>query len=1765
MVTHDMRATRLVLAFWALSLIFVALPLANLPVGRDLGANEDGVPPAAPVNHSPVTSYFGQRSGTGQDLPVVLHQSHVNNTSVKMDTSPTVNNASITVPAPTDPQFNTSLVAMEISNIFAPNVSFTYGTATTTPSNVGYREIGFKFDVPGKCVIDNLSIYLDQAGSNDPGYLDIDIYSSRWESSVNGYVWNTRLYVGPSNQPIARLSAKWYNWTNLGFSLDPATDNGGNSTYFIRLKQPNFPPGDVIRYWYETDSSNTGYHIYYEFGLWNKLTNDPLFKIDFKPVSNTPSAQEVGLRVNGSAVSDTTPKQPGKGVYVNTSQVSGSNGQIQFNFTTGWYNVTFDLTNVVINYTKEILATTSYEVQVNQPAIWNASWNALEQFTSGFGNFSINVTVPESWTVLYACNGSATGGHGFTTGAYGPPNGYKNVTVYWDPVAPDDPAIMSTWWNVTATQASLIGGLETSVSSTPTNQASAGSVVDFRATTGAPVTTSAQYPFNLTVFSPDGLGGSLNHTAANQTATTSFSVNLGVWDTGTTVWAYGQFRCQAFWANATHASYFEKNFTVTAVTTFFNSTSDDYLVAPADASFTLRFSYNDTNALYSTDDRGIAGATFHYKFNGTIDYTTTVTEDGGGNYSLTVNLGQVGYGASYVVISGGKPYYANVTFTYHFTWYNASQGSIPGGNAISVVRSENATFFLQYQDADAPAHNITSATAWCSLDEGGFDKWLSEIAPGIYQLQLNSSNVLGRPAAYAIQYEFSAGVYENFTFVLNVSVANRTSIAVVDFGQPTYGGHLDTAAPYEVYHGSDLVLRVQFLDDDFGGNPVTQSMVLTRVTFDSTNYDSPTLNGGTWSFQLATAAKGVGTYSLTVQFDAANVNASTLQVSFTVLPCPTNWSIALSQQDYGLSLSKSGSGYQAYYGADVQFTTWFNNDFTNASVPSASFNVSLGGTDHLTSSGTLSTASLVPGAYQFRVTFNATNYVNQTATVNLTILPCPTGFTYQLKYATAGYGSTPVTVNSTTGTYQVFYGGNLTFEYSFTNDFTGQPVLTGLATVAAPSESFLSSTPVGGLYAVFAETWDYAVGTYSLTLSAEAPYYVNQTSSIDLQVLSCPVSFDLLRVTQLVDDVVTDLTYSAVIDTYQGTNVSAVALRFNVTNAFTGAPLAGGTLQVLIDGVVVATAVDDDGDGVYVVSIGNANWSQEVIVLQVRWSAPNFEAAGQTLKVELRAPLPPGGLQLPPWAVPLVLAAGAAVVVTAGTYKGVVVPKRRRRQEQLVSVANAFDDAVNLLHVLVIYKATGTCIYFKSFAAEEINPDLISGFLQAVHSFGSELKGVTEALDEMKYGENTLLMNDGETVRTTLVLSKPPSQNLRATLSRFTLAFEDRYREHLADWKGQLGVFKGADDLVDELLNTSVILPHQINENLEGFKKTKEELARAVFRIARKLAAGERSYFFIAMLVQEAVEKLKRTPPEVLIAVDELRRNRLLVPLKIEELEAPTITPQEKQLIQQRVAALKDYSEQEKAQLVEDLAKMTPVEREATLSSLQIGRVAVQETEAGLQVKRVQNAKEAAAEVKSLVKEAKKAIKASNYEEALTAYRRAELVALQWNLQSLAEEIRAKSLDLQVEALEVAQKQFVKSAKSLEKDGQLAKAVEEYKRAAEAASQMFKLGIQDADRDVKRWTNAANKLAAKVAGEGAEVQPATTSKKQLLKEKKSLEAKLKSLKKKGTPQELIPVYLELARVSDDLFKFGESSEADNVKRYRALALELQKKVDEEGS
>ncbi|MEE9377582.1 MAG: hypothetical protein V3V33_06055, partial [Candidatus Lokiarchaeia archaeon] len=174
-------------------------------------------------------------------------------------------------------------------------------------------------------------------------------------------------------------------------------------------------------------------------------------------------------------------------------------------------------------------------------------------------------------------------------------------------------------------------------------------------------------------------------------------------------------------------------------------------------------------------------------------------------------------------------------------------------------------------------------------------------------------------------------------------------------------------------------------------------------------------------------------------------------------------------------------------------------------------------------------------------------------------------------------------------------------------------------------------------------------------------------------------------------------------------------------------PLIGGSIVVTpyFDGVAgspISSPIYTNSSGIYIFQIPTRTDATNIsLVVEIPIT---YNHLGDTFEISnIKLNPAPSGLDFEDL-LPYLIIIGAAVAATGGSfavYRGVIVPKKREKARILTEVKTIFDDAINLEHVLVLYKGSGTCVYFKSFGSEQIDPELISGFISAISSFGKDL------------------------------------------------------------------------------------------------------------------------------------------------------------------------------------------------------------------------------------------------------------------------------------------------------------------------------------------------------------------------------------------------------------------------------------------------------------
>ncbi|MHA1481443.1 MAG: hypothetical protein ACTSQZ_08480, partial [Candidatus Thorarchaeota archaeon] len=127
-----------------------------------------------------------------------------------------------------------------------------------------------------------------------------------------------------------------------------------------------------------------------------------------------------------------------------------------------------------------------------------------------------------------------------------------------------------------------------------------------------------------------------------------------------------------------------------------------------------------------------------------------------------------------------------------------------------------------------------------------------------------------------------------------------------------------------------------------------------------------------------------------------------------------------------------------------------------------------------------------------------------------------------------------------------------------------------------------------------------------------------------------------------------------------------------------------------------------------------------------------------------------------------------------------------------------FRDLNLLQHFMIIYKENGGCLFYHPFKEDEIQFDLISGFISAMSSMYGEFTGdgTRETIESLKYQGMTLNGFNGKYIVGVLISEGTFSTSF--SLKDFIESFELRYEAALKNWMGIIDHFE-PDWIVEQL------------------------------------------------------------------------------------------------------------------------------------------------------------------------------------------------------------------------------------------------------------------------------------------------------------------------------------------------------------------------------
>ncbi len=125
-----------------------------------------------------------------------------------------------------------------------------------------------------------------------------------------------------------------------------------------------------------------------------------------------------------------------------------------------------------------------------------------------------------------------------------------------------------------------------------------------------------------------------------------------------------------------------------------------------------------------------------------------------------------------------------------------------------------------------------------------------------------------------------------------------------------------------------------------------------------------------------------------------------------------------------------------------------------------------------------------------------------------------------------------------------------------------------------------------------------------------------------------------------------------------------------------------------------------------------------------------------------------------------------------------------------------------MIYGVWIIHGDGKCLFYREFKDLNINEQLFSGFMAAILAFSKEIS--SRQLKSMNLEDFSLYYEGIEEKRLYFVVAADPKEqesNIREKIELIEKAFLSQYGDVLADWDGDVTMFKSFNSNVDSILN----------------------------------------------------------------------------------------------------------------------------------------------------------------------------------------------------------------------------------------------------------------------------------------------------------------------------------------------------------------------------
>ena len=184
-------------------------------------------------------------------------------------------------------------------------------------------------------------------------------------------------------------------------------------------------------------------------------------------------------------------------------------------------------------------------------------------------------------------------------------------------------------------------------------------------------------------------------------------------------------------------------------------------------------------------------------------------------------------------------------------------------------------------------------------------------------------------------------------------------------------------------------------------------------------------------------------------------------------------------------------------------------------------------------------------------------------------------------------------------------------------------------------------------------------------------------------------------------------------------------------------------------------------------------------------------------------------------------------------------------------ISNKFIDIFNLRSIIISEKFSSLYVFEKTFQDAEFDPLLVSGFIEAIKSFGQRVINIetNNQMLNIEYQGLNIYIVEVNCFNFILIMERKPSNEFLLIIDNLVEEIDYRYGDKIENFRGDISSFDGIIDLIERDIEVNLLYPYHFNSNLNYSFNLEEK--DVLYKAYDTMKQNSHNYFYLSSILSK--------------------------------------------------------------------------------------------------------------------------------------------------------------------------------------------------------------------------------------------------------------------------------------------------------------------------